>query len=279
MVPPRASFAAAFASPNAGHCHATSGGGKRRGLPQSGYATVLAQGFARGRRDLEEACGHQEGHPAWTTPTSLPSILALRRPPAASSRRSPSLHCQSQQALLLGPRGGSPGAVLFAPRGGSLAFHSAAAVARHAHMQRMRASLRFPRHTRSANALRTQRPYSWWRWICRTSSILSSSSLNCCWTYGEAGGGLLAVGDAGGGATGGGTNAGASARRPLPAAAPAGGGVPGLPSSAQAAHADALPTGEAPSMPWGGWHQLWRASTRQHARNPCNPRALPQMSF
>ena len=115
---------------------------------------------------------------------------------------------------------------------------------------RSRASLRFPRHTRSANALRTQRPYSWWRWISRTSSILSSSSLNCCWTYGEAGGGLLAVGDAGGGATGGGTNAGASARRPLPAAAPAGGGVPGLPSSAQAAHADAMPKGEAPSMPW-----------------------------
>jgi len=158
---------------------------------------------------------------------------------------------------------------LFAARGGSLAFHSAAAVARHAHMQRMRASLRFPRHTRSAKALRTQWPYSWWRRIRRSSSRLSSSSSICRWTYGEAGGGLLAVGGAGGGATGGGgqagggTNAGASARRLLFAAvgmphegrihgggflvggqAAAAGGMTG------AGGARFMPKGEAPSMPW-----------------------------
>ena len=115
----------------------------------------------------------------------------------------------------------------------------------------MKTSLRFPRQARSAKALRTHRPYSWWRRICRSCSWLSSASTNCCRIYGAAGGGRLAPGGEGGGAVGGGMNAGASARKPLPAAAAGGGGVWPAPTCPdQADHAAALPKGEAPSMHW-----------------------------
>ena len=125
------------------------------------------------------------------------------------------------------PQGGPPtrpwGTQAEPARTRSPAFHALAAVARHAHTQRMRTSLRFPRQTWSAKARRTHRPYSWWRRICRSCRWDTSSSSKCCRMYGEAGGGPLAAGGSGGGAVGGGMNAGASARKPLPAATSGGG--------------------------------------------------------
>ncbi len=82
-----------------------------------------------------------------------------------------------------------------------------------------------------------------------TTSRASISATDSFMVYG----GVAAdgTGGAGGGAVGGGMNAGAWARKPLPAAAAGGGGgwpAPSCPVLAD--HVAALPQGEAPSMHW-----------------------------